>query len=228
VSDSLTATAVLDCQIVKQSLSKLRTGQSELAGVVKDLFSWFSGHHADFARVQTRLRDERQRLAEARAALDVERQQFQATHDHDAEQFQARLAVAENERAALEVELAALRTQSAELTATLENQRRQMDEERVEWTGELRRLRRILDKQSRWLADRSPRRARMPPATGTRRRPGPARRARSWGRWHRNSNCCKRTSRGGARTTRRPASERRIASQSPGMIETHDRIEKHC
>ena len=145
--DSL-STTLLDGHTVKQSLSRLRTGQTEIAAFVENLFTQLDGHRANFAQSETRLREERQRLA-------AERLHLQTLRDHDTQQLKSQLATLENERATLETELTELRRQNAELVASIENQKLQMDEERVEWTGELCQLRRILDKQSQWLSERA-------------------------------------------------------------------------
>ena len=58
----------------------------------------------------------------------------------------------EQERAALETELEMVRTRAAELTETLDKERRQMAEDRAEWSGELKQLRRLLERQARLAA----------------------------------------------------------------------------
>jgi hypothetical protein len=60
----------------------------------------------------------------------------------------------ERERADLENELEAVRPRCEELSATVAEQKRQLTDERAEWTAEFRQLRKILDKQSQLLAQR--------------------------------------------------------------------------
>lgn len=59
----------------------------------------------------------------------------------------------EQERASLETELEMVRTRAAELTETLDKERRQMAEDRAEWSGELKQLRRLLERQARLAAN---------------------------------------------------------------------------
>lgn len=59
--------------------------------------------------------------------------------------LQEELSAAEQDRIALETELEVVRNRAAELLETLSEQRRQMAEERAHWSGELKRLRRLME-----------------------------------------------------------------------------------
>ncbi len=60
----------------------------------------------------------------------------------------------ERERTELESELETVRQRCEELSETVAEQKRQLTDERAEWTAEFRQLRKILDKQSQLLAQR--------------------------------------------------------------------------
>jgi chromosome segregation ATPase len=55
----------------------------------------------------------------------------------------------EQERTALETELEMVRTRAAELTEALDQERKQMAQDRAEWSSELKQLRRLLERQAR-------------------------------------------------------------------------------
>ncbi len=54
----------------------------------------------------------------------------------------------------METELETVRQRCEELSETVAEQKRQLTDERAEWTAEFRQLRKILDKQSQLLAQR--------------------------------------------------------------------------
>jgi chromosome segregation ATPase len=61
----------------------------------------------------------------------------------------------EQERTALETELELVRARAAELTDALDRERKQMAEDRAEWSSELKQLRRLLERQARLTANPS-------------------------------------------------------------------------
>ncbi|MCC7084319.1 MAG: hypothetical protein IT427_04850 [Pirellulales bacterium] len=89
--------------------------------------------------------------------------------------LQAKIGELEQERQALEDELEAVRNRAADLATTISEQKRQMADERAEWTSELRQMRRVLDKQSTWIAQQAqqanaistPPSGYLPPGPGT-------------------------------------------------------------
>ncbi len=80
------------------------------------------------------------------------------------EQMAAERDAWQSERAALETELETVRNRAAELAENLSIQSRQIAEERAQWAGELRLLRRTLEKQTEVVAERieAPRPAERP------------------------------------------------------------------
>lgn len=67
--------------------------------------------------------------------------------------YERRLRDVEQERAALETELDHIRKRAAEANTALAEHRRREAEERAEWSGELKQLRRALEKQSMLLVE---------------------------------------------------------------------------
>ena len=131
----------------------------------------------------------------------------------------------QQERAALEAELEVVRNRAAELAETAADERRRGAEERAEWSGELKQLRRALEKQAQLLlryqelassapAMLSRRPGLGPPAARPRTLRSPATRCsiRSW----RSSRCCKRISSSGAAIIIKPAG-RKSRSKLPHL-----------
>jgi chromosome segregation ATPase len=122
---------------VQQELAVSRSQVAQLAGVTMDL----AEARADLARS----RDEALKMAESRVGT--------ATPDSE---LQQRCEASELERRNLEIELESLRQRSVELTEALCEQKRVASEERAEWSGEIRQLRRSLERQSEILAEQRP------------------------------------------------------------------------
>jgi chromosome segregation ATPase len=93
-------------------------------------------------------------LQEAREALErrpvIEQRSPEADPD-----LQTRFDELLEERQVLESELEVVRKRAVELADTTANERRRMAEERAEWSGELRQLRRVLEQQAQVLGGRS-------------------------------------------------------------------------
>lgn len=121
---------------VQQELAVSRSQVAQLAGVTMDL--------AEARAELARSRDEALKLAEARVGS--------GTPDSE---LQRRCDQAELERRNLEIELESLRQRAAELTESLCEQKRVSSEERAEWSGEIRQLRRSLERQSEILSERT-------------------------------------------------------------------------
>lgn len=92
-------------------------------------------------------------LADAKAELSaLKGRQNQGTAEVVAD-YERRLRDVEQERAALETELDHIRKRAAEANTALAEHRRREAEERAEWSGELKQLRRALEKQSMLLVE---------------------------------------------------------------------------
>jgi chromosome segregation ATPase len=103
---------------------------------------------SDLAESCQRLEDEKQQLSTALA----EQSAAQATVDPV---LQSKVGELEQDREALEEELEEVRNRAADLAKTVNEQKRQMADERAEWSSELRQMRRVLDKQASWIAQQS-------------------------------------------------------------------------
>ena len=90
--------------------------------------------------------------------------------------LQQRMQEIEDERRMLELELETVRTRSVEMIEELTEQKRQIAEERSHWAGELKHMRRLLEKQSEGRA--VPQAENHPPAAAAAREHAPANAAR--------------------------------------------------
>jgi chromosome segregation ATPase len=151
---------------VKKSLASLKAGQESLAKFVVDLFGDLESLCQTVVKAETKLRVEQQELARQRDELAeqlaqqrselAEQLAQQKVSQTDLDQsIQAKMAEWEKDRQALEAELATARAQNASMAQTIAEQKREMADEHAEWATELRQLRRVLDKQSPWVADQS-------------------------------------------------------------------------
>ena len=101
-------------------------------------------------------------LADARAELAKSRDEARKLSEARVEggaadsELERRCEESESERRNLEIELESLRQRAAELTEALCEQKRVASEERAEWSGEIRQLRKSLERQSELIADRAP------------------------------------------------------------------------
>jgi chromosome segregation ATPase len=93
-----------------------------------------SAHEGVAKELEERLKQINSELAQTRGNLD--------------ERLEAVRGL-EQERTALETELEMVRSRAAELTETLDQERKQMAQDRAEWSSELKQLRRLLERQAR-------------------------------------------------------------------------------
>jgi predicted nucleic acid-binding Zn-ribbon protein len=147
----------VDWTPVRDTLAALRAGHESLDLFVAQLFSGLESMRERLDQHDRRIKEERRRIAEEREKLAAERAQWQAQkHEVTGESpDSSRLLVElEQERGMLEEELETVRRRCEELAQTVADQKRQLTEERAEWTAEFRQLRKILDKQSQILVER--------------------------------------------------------------------------
>jgi hypothetical protein len=156
----------VDWTPVRDTLAALRAGHESLDLFVGQLFAGLESMRERLDQQDRKIKDERRQLAEERQKLSAERAQWQSQKQRTAGQSPSgeRVAEAEQERAALEEELETVRQRCEELAGTVAEQKRQIAEERAEWTAEFRQLRKILDKQSQLLAQRIDHHAQVPVA----------------------------------------------------------------
>jgi hypothetical protein len=144
-----------DCTSLKQSLAALRSGQENYARFVTDLLDDLGTLHARLTQAEQQLALQRQQLSELRSPLPEDKgQTAQGNSAADAE-LQIRVAELESERQALEEELENIRDRAVNMAEIIAGQKRQMSDEHVQWMSELRQLRRILDKQTKWMTQQN-------------------------------------------------------------------------
>ncbi len=144
----------LDWPSLEQSLQELRREQEALGEFMQETLAAIDENRASLDDQHAAVREERAELAEARAELAQEKAALEAQKNGLDGGESQRVRELEQERLALETELETVRQRAADLTETLAEQKRQLAEERAEWTAEFRQLRKILDKQSQVLASR--------------------------------------------------------------------------
>jgi chromosome segregation ATPase len=119
------------CNEAQQALEAERVTSQDLRIALE------TAHEGITGELEARLESINQELARTRGCLD---QRNEAVHG------------LQQERTALETELEMVRARAAELTDALEKERKQMAEDRAEWSGELKQLRRLLERQARLSA----------------------------------------------------------------------------
>jgi DNA repair exonuclease SbcCD ATPase subunit len=117
-----------EVSILRQELEKAAAQSSRMAGMAVEL----ADARAELAELKSR-----QNMGQSQVVADYER----------------RLRDVEQERAALENELDHIRKRAAEANTALAEHRKRELEERAEWSGELKQLRRALEKQSMLLVE---------------------------------------------------------------------------
>jgi predicted nucleic acid-binding Zn-ribbon protein len=147
----------VDWTPVRDTLAALRAGHESLDLFVGQLFSGLESMRERLDQHDRRIKEERRRVAEERERLAAEKAQWEAQRRSSVEVGSAsatQVSDLEHERAMLEEELETVRQRCEELSKTVTDQKRQLTEERAEWTAEFRQLRKILDKQSQVLVER--------------------------------------------------------------------------
>jgi hypothetical protein len=144
----------VDWTPVRETLSLLRSGQESIDLFVGQLFGELDRMRDRLEQQERKLREERNELLEERRAFDEHKAHSASVADGATGGDPANVSELERERSELENELEAVRQRCEELSATVAEQKRQLTDERAEWTAEFRQLRKILDKQSQLLAQR--------------------------------------------------------------------------
>jgi predicted nucleic acid-binding Zn-ribbon protein len=149
----------VDWAPVRDTLAALRAGHESLDLFVGQLFSSLESMRERLDQHDQRLKEERRKLADERERVLAERalwdeQKRQMIGDAHGSSAADRVVELEHDRSSLEEELETVRRRCEELSDTVTEQKRQIAEERAEWTAEFRQLRKILDKQSQILAQR--------------------------------------------------------------------------
>jgi chromosome segregation ATPase len=116
-------------------------------------------HTSHLAEVAGQLIDVHRELAEVRSGLERQCDSLDADNNEicdsplekvpleELRRMETERAEWQQERAVLETELEAVRNRVAELSETLADEKRSVAEERANWSGELKRMRRLLERQ---------------------------------------------------------------------------------
>jgi predicted nuclease with TOPRIM domain len=140
---------------LSEQLESLATQRDELIRQV-GLDEAASRHESDQSE---ELREVRGQLETVLAENEALRQRLdEQSSEENAESADERIQELELERTSLELELDAVRARAAELEDAAEEEKRLATEQRAQWTGELRELRRGLERQAQILSqqDRAP------------------------------------------------------------------------
>ena len=129
---------------IRESVARLRAGQEVLENFVGQLLGDLEAAHTRLAESENQLLETQRHLAETRSEL-LHSLETSGSVDPIAND---QLKASEKERTALEVELETVRVRAADLAESLAEQKKQMAEERAQWTNELRQMRRLLEKQA--------------------------------------------------------------------------------
>jgi hypothetical protein len=140
---------------LKQSLAELRSGQESYARFVTDLLADLEIMQQKLVRAETQVRLQTQQLAELRSSLSKEFQHFSGDKPASDPALQNQVAELESDRQALEEELENIRARAVNMAQIIAEQKRQMSDEHSQWMAELRQLRRILDKQAKWITQQT-------------------------------------------------------------------------
>ncbi len=155
VTAQLTGSRVrVDWTPVRETLSLLRSGQESIDLFVGQLFGELDRMRDRLEQQERKLREERNQLFEDRRAFEDQQAHSANFGSGGSNADPASSSDLERERAELETELETVRQRCEELSETVAEQKRQLTDERAEWTAEFRQLRKILDKQSQLLAQR--------------------------------------------------------------------------
>ena len=152
---STISTAQSDCASLKEALAALQAGQESYAQYVADLL-------AELEATQNKLRQAEARIDQQNHELVDLRDQQAAVLQSQADEAQSgdqallnKVAELESDRQALEEELENIRNRAVDMAQTIADQKRQMSDDQTQWMDEFRQLRRILDKQTKWITEQT-------------------------------------------------------------------------
>jgi hypothetical protein len=140
-----------DCTTLKQSLAALRTGHETYAQFVTELLTDLETLQEKLAQAEAQIDLQNQQLENVHSPLVGEMQQSTGNQSSVDLALQNKVVELESDRTALEEELENIRTRAVSMAEIIAEQKRQMSEDQSQWMAELRQLRRILDKQNKWI-----------------------------------------------------------------------------
>jgi hypothetical protein len=153
VSTILTAHA--DCTSLKESLAALQAGQDKYAQFVSALLSELEATQQKLVQAETQIDLQSRELVELRNRSSAEYLPPADNAGAVDQALQNKVTELENDRQALEEELENIRARAVDMAQTIADQKRQMTEDQSQWMAEFRQLRRILDKQTKWITQQN-------------------------------------------------------------------------
>jgi hypothetical protein len=155
LSVSTISTAQSDCASLKEALAALQAGQESYAQFVADLLAELEAAQNKLRQAEARIDQQNGELVELRAQ-QAAALQSQADETQSGDQaWLDKVAELESDRQALEEELENIRTRAVDMAQTIADQKRQMSDDQTQWMDEFRQLRRILDKQTKWITEQT-------------------------------------------------------------------------
>jgi chromosome segregation ATPase len=140
--DELAAATATDSEGIKARLAEVEQEKAAL----KEELAQAHQHTSRLAGSALELADSHGQLAQARAELLDLQHRLNESEKHSGSEFQQQIRSLEQERTSLETELESVRNRIVQLAEESALEKRRMTEERAEWSGELRQLRRVLEK----------------------------------------------------------------------------------
>jgi chromosome segregation ATPase len=164
------STDPVDCTspALQESLAALQTGQHDYEQFVVELLAEFEAAQEKLSQAEGQIDQQNRELAELRSRPAVDGQPAEQNGAGDAV-LESKVAELESDRQALEEELENVRSRAVEMAQVIADQKRQMAEDQTQWMEEFRQLRRILDKQTKWITQQNEQNgsAASPPADAT-------------------------------------------------------------
>jgi SMC interacting uncharacterized protein involved in chromosome segregation len=152
---STISTAQSDCASLKEALAALQAGQESYAQFVADLLAELEATQNKLRQAEAQIDQQNHELADLRNQQTAALQQAAESERSGDQALLNKVAELESDRQALEEELENIRTRAVDMAQTIADQKRQMSEDQTQWMGEFQQLRRILDKQTKWIKEQT-------------------------------------------------------------------------
>jgi SMC interacting uncharacterized protein involved in chromosome segregation len=149
------STASVDCTstALQESLAALQTGHQDYEQFVVELLAEMEATHEKLSQAEAQIDQQNRELEELRSrpAPDIQA----AVQSEGNAALESKVTELESDRQALEEELENVRSRAVEMAQVITDQKRQMAEDQTQWMEELRQLRRVLDKQTKWITQQN-------------------------------------------------------------------------
>ncbi len=150
------STAPADCTstALNQALATLQTGQQNYEQFVVELLAEIEAAQEKLNQAEAQIDQQNRELTELRSRPAADCQPAEQNGEGDAA-LESKVEELESDRQALEEELENVRSRAVEMAQVITDQKRQMAEDQTQWMEEFRQLRRILDKQTKWITQQN-------------------------------------------------------------------------